>query len=917
MIIQSISLLDTLDKDINTFCMRVREWYSWHFPELVKIVNDNYQYAQCAGLIKDKSKLAEDTLPSLTEIIGDPDKAQEVLEAARASMGQDISPIDMINIENFAQRVVKLVDFRRDVYAYLVSKMADVAPNLGALIGEVVGARLISHAGSLTNLAKYPASTVQILGAEKALFRALKTKGNTPKYGLIFHSSFIGRASARNKGRISRYLANKCSIACRIDCFSETSTNSFGEKLKEQVEERLNFYDNGVAPRRNIDVMKGVIDGLKQTAATTPAEKPKQKEKRRLEDGMPDGAASAEKEPTPKSKKKEKKSHAAAAPGAEVPATPAVAATPASATPSGKSLKKAKKVALDGAPVTPALQATSVSKSKKASTPAAAAADTPQGTLKGAVHREGRATFAPASMAALPGGGGGRAGAAAAASRGSAELPRFSAQQGSARLPASPGAGGLSGPRLRALLDALQSAQRSGLVAAPRRRPPPCRPAKSAAVRAASATAEVVIVGAGIAGLSTALALTRVGIPVVVLERAPALREGGAALSLWGNAWRALDVLGVGESLRSQYTTLTRVELCSSDGRLLKAFDFAECDGGPHEVRGVHRVALLQALATGLPPNTIRFSSRVSSIAGSSQDHIYRVALEDGEEYNAKVIVGCDGANSKVAKYLGLKDVNYAGYSAYRGVSHMPAGHSLGGTVCQALGRGVRAGMYPLNAQEVYWFTVFNSPPGVRDETPAAMKKAALDSVLGWPQEIVDPIRCTSEEQITRSDITDRWLLPLPGVRWGRGGITLAGDAAHPMTPNLGQGACTALEDSVVLARELADTPLASVPVKQAAGLMVAAGGSSGGQASGKRQPAKAHHQVHVGTTVNAALERYEKERLRRCAVLTLRANAMGRLLQLPYVPVCYIRDNLAIPRVFPVAHFLDHTLYDCGELPT
>merc|ERR1712112_21366 len=103
-------------------------------------------------------------------------------------------------------------------------------------IGDVVGARLISHAGSLTNLAKYPASTVQILGAEKALFRALKKKGNTPKYGLIFHSSFIGRAAAKNKGRISRFLANKCSIASRIDAFSEESTSVFGAKLKEQVE---------------------------------------------------------------------------------------------------------------------------------------------------------------------------------------------------------------------------------------------------------------------------------------------------------------------------------------------------------------------------------------------------------------------------------------------------------------------------------------------------------------------------------------------------------------------------------------------------------------------------------------------------------------------------------------------------------
>merc|ERR1712137_172717 len=134
---------------------------------------------------------------------------------------------------------IKLAEMRKSLHDYVKMKMDLVAPNLAALIGEVVGARLISHAGSLTNLAKYPASTVQILGAEKALFRALKTKGNTPKYGLIFHSSFIGRAAAKNKGRISRYLANKCSIACRIDNFSDEPTSKFGDKLKEQVEQRL------------------------------------------------------------------------------------------------------------------------------------------------------------------------------------------------------------------------------------------------------------------------------------------------------------------------------------------------------------------------------------------------------------------------------------------------------------------------------------------------------------------------------------------------------------------------------------------------------------------------------------------------------------------------------------------------------
>merc|ERR1712195_332524 len=173
-------------------------------------------------------------------------------------MGVDVSEIDMHNIVSFADRVIALAEYRTSLHNYLKSKMFKVAPNLSCLIGEMVGARLISHAGSLTSLAKYPASTVQILGAEKALFRALKTKGNTPKYGLIFHSSFIGRASQKNKGRISRYLANKASIASRIDSFSDEPTTLYGQKLREQVEERLEFYASGKAPKKNIDVMQAV-----------------------------------------------------------------------------------------------------------------------------------------------------------------------------------------------------------------------------------------------------------------------------------------------------------------------------------------------------------------------------------------------------------------------------------------------------------------------------------------------------------------------------------------------------------------------------------------------------------------------------------------------------------------------------------
>ncbi|KAG2498922.1 hypothetical protein HYH03_003112 [Edaphochlamys debaryana] len=324
MIIQAIALLDTLDKDVNTFVMRVREWYSWHFPELVKIVNDNYQYARLALIIKDKSTLSEEKLPAMTEILADEAKSKEILDAARASMGQDISPIDLLNIEVFALRVIKLAEYRQKLHAYLNDKMHAVAPNLSALIGEVVGARLISHAGSLTNLAKYPASTVQILGAEKALFRALKTKGNTPKYGLIFHSSFIGRAKQRNKGRISRYLANKCSIASRIDCFMDQATSVFGEKMKEQVEERLRFYEEGTAPRKNASVMGEAMEAVKgQLASEEAGDKKKKKDKKekrkRAEEEDEDEPPAAE-APAKKEKKDKKKKAAEAEEEAPAPA---------------------------------------------------------------------------------------------------------------------------------------------------------------------------------------------------------------------------------------------------------------------------------------------------------------------------------------------------------------------------------------------------------------------------------------------------------------------------------------------------------------------------------------------------------------------------------------------------------------------
>jgi len=309
-------LLDQLEKDVNTFSMRVREWYGWHFPELVRVIPDNIQYAAAVKLIGNKSSLTEEKLEALSELMDNKEKAKEVLEAAKHSMGTDMSEMDLANVERFASKVVDLAAYRKKLHLYLQKKMHDVAPNLSALIGEHVGARLISHAGSLTNLAKYPASTVQILGAEKALFRALKTRGNTPKYGLIFHSSFIGKAGPKNKGRISRYLANKCSIAARIDSFSDVPTEAFGEKLKEQVQERLKFYETGETPRKNIDVMKEAMEEVHKQQQERQQDEEKQqpsseKKKKKRKDADKESSTSiaitaAADDSSKKKKKKEK-----------------------------------------------------------------------------------------------------------------------------------------------------------------------------------------------------------------------------------------------------------------------------------------------------------------------------------------------------------------------------------------------------------------------------------------------------------------------------------------------------------------------------------------------------------------------------------------------------------------------------------
>lgn len=203
MIVQAIGLLDDLDKEINIYAMRVREWYGWHFPEMAKILNDNLYYARCVLRMGMRNNCKN---CDFSDILSDEGIEQVLKKTAETSMGTEISDGDLINIKSLCDQVISLTEYRLQLYEYLKNRMSAIAPNLTMMVGELVGARLIAHSGSLINLAKQPASTIQILGAEKALFRALKTKTDTPKYGLIYHASLIGQAAPKNKGGVNTYI---------------------------------------------------------------------------------------------------------------------------------------------------------------------------------------------------------------------------------------------------------------------------------------------------------------------------------------------------------------------------------------------------------------------------------------------------------------------------------------------------------------------------------------------------------------------------------------------------------------------------------------------------------------------------------------------------------------------------------------
>jgi nucleolar protein 56 len=232
-IAQAIQTLDDLDKTINLFMSRVREWYGIHFPELDRLLEKHETYARLVvnlGVRENftAEKLEKEGLPE--------SKAEQIAKSAQTSMGADLAEVDLAQIQALGRTVLNLYELRQRLEDYIDSAMEEVAPNIKALTGALLGARLIALAGGLTNLAKMPASTLQVLGAEKALFRSLKTGTKPPKHGIIFQHAFLHEAKKWQRGKIARALAGKLAIAARTDAFGG---RYIGEELKDDLEKRV------------------------------------------------------------------------------------------------------------------------------------------------------------------------------------------------------------------------------------------------------------------------------------------------------------------------------------------------------------------------------------------------------------------------------------------------------------------------------------------------------------------------------------------------------------------------------------------------------------------------------------------------------------------------------------------------------
>ncbi|XP_047083379.1 monooxygenase 2-like [Lolium rigidum] len=398
---------------------------------------------------------------------------------------------------------------------------------------------------------------------------------------------------------------------------------------------------------------------------------------------------------------------------------------------------------------------------------------------------------------------------------------------------------------------------------------------------------DIVIAGAGLAGLATALGLHRKGVRSLVLESSATLRASGYAFTTWTNAFRALDALGVGDKIREHHLRYERLVAFSASTGEAAATVSLKMQGksGPHEIRCVKRNFLLDTLENELPEGSIRYSSKIVAI--EEEGNVKVLHMADGSIIRANVLVGCDGVNSVVAKWLGLPKPILSGRSATRGLAEYPEGHGFGPEMLQFIGQGFRSGVLPCSDTSVYWnYTWYPSPAdGDAEESVAKMRQhvlAKLGATKKIPAEALDVIERSEMSEVVSSPLRFRSPLALVRGSISRGNVCVAGDALHPMTPELGQGGCAALEDGVVLARCLGEAFVGP--------------GNDGGYAC-----------------VTAALEKFAGERRWRAIRLVTAAYVVGFVQQSNNVAIKFLREKFLSGLLAKL--MVDMADYDCGKL--
>ena len=252
-IIEGINSLDELDKAINILMARINEWYGLHFPELENLVKDSNEYFKFVSLGLNRSSITEKDLVSFSF---SEKKLDAIFSAAQDSKGGEINSKDLSIISILSENVINLVKVRDKMLNYINDLMNNVAPNLSAIAGPTIGARLIAKSGGLMKLAKLPSSTIQVLGAEKALFRSLKSGSRPPKHGIIFQHDKVHSSPKWQRGKIARSLASKIAIAARIDVFRGSKEIDIEHSLDERYREIQEKYASPVANRNNYSKKK-------------------------------------------------------------------------------------------------------------------------------------------------------------------------------------------------------------------------------------------------------------------------------------------------------------------------------------------------------------------------------------------------------------------------------------------------------------------------------------------------------------------------------------------------------------------------------------------------------------------------------------------------------------------------------------